>query len=122
MRILIAEDEFLITATIEETLENAGAEVVTAATLDAAIGAAEHEKVLSAAILDIRLGRQTTESVVDALSARAVPVVFYSGQPLPMSMKDKYPTLKILIKPARQSELVTAIAEAIDTGSSSSHH
>ncbi len=112
MRILIAEDEFLIAATIEETLENAGAEVVATATLEAATRVAQSEG-FSAAILDMRLGRQTTETVVDLLSARGVPLVVYTGEPLPASVRANHPNLKMLSKPARQAELVAAILETM---------
>jgi DNA-binding NtrC family response regulator len=105
MRILIADDEFLIAVTIEETLRDAGAEIVTAATLPAAMKTANDEP-LSAALLDVRLGRHTTEAVADALAARGVPFVFYSGQAPPDRMREKHPDAKILIKPTKQEAIV----------------
>ena len=86
LRILVADDKFLIAVTIEETLRDAGAEILSAATLPAALKTANEEQ-LSAALLDVRLGRQTSEAVADALAARAVPFVFYSGQSLPDRMR-----------------------------------
>jgi DNA-binding NtrC family response regulator len=105
MRILVADDEFLIAVTIEESLCDAGAEVVTAATLTAAMKTASDEP-LSAALLDVRLGRQTTEAVADVLAARGVPFVFYSGQAPPDHMREKHPKAKVLIKPTKQEEIV----------------
>ena len=112
MRILVADDEYLIAVTIEETLREAGADVVSAATLPAALKAAQ-DRSLSIAILDVRLGRQTTEAVADVLSAQGTPFMFYSGQTLPDSVRSKYPTVKMLIKPVRQAVFVTAVVEAI---------
>ena len=108
MRILIADDEFLIAVVIEETLREAGAEIVIAATLEAALKEASDEP-LSAALLDVRLGRQTTEAVADVLAARAVPFIFYSGQALPDAVRRKHPDAKILTKPVKQSAFVEAM-------------
>ena len=110
MRILVADDEYLIAVTIEETLCDAGAEIVSASTLAAALKSASDD-LLTAAVLDVRLGRQTTETVADVLAARAVPFVFYSGQALPDSMRDKHPDAKVLIKPTKQSAFVEVMVK-----------
>jgi CheY-like chemotaxis protein len=111
MRILVADDEFLIAVAIEDSLRDAGAEIVSAATVPAAMAAAADEK-LSAAILDVRMGRQTTEGVADRLAARAVPFLFYSGHTLPDSIREKHPNAKVLLKPTRQHAIVEAILSA----------
>jgi CheY-like chemotaxis protein len=112
MRILVADDEFLIAVTIEDMLREAGAEIVTAATLPAAMKATEDQR-FTAAILDVRLGRSTSETVADRLAARGVPVVFYSGQALPESLRHKHPDAKVLTKPVRQSAFIDAVLEAV---------
>ncbi|HVZ10590.1 response regulator [Rhodopila sp.] len=112
MRILVADDEFLILVVIEETLQDAGAEVVSAATLADAMEAAE-DRSLSAAILDVRLGRHTTEAVAEILSERSVPFLFHSGQALPDSIRAKFPHARMLAKPVKQGAFVTAILEAV---------
>jgi CheY-like chemotaxis protein len=108
MRILVADDEYLIAVAIEETLSDAGAEIVSASTLAAALTNA-NDGLLTAAVLDVRLGRQTTEAVADVLAGRAVPFIFYSGQALPDSMRDKHPDVRVLIKPTKQSTFVEAM-------------
>jgi two-component sensor histidine kinase len=108
LRILVADDEFLIAVTIEDTLRDAGAEILSAATLSAALKTA-NEEPLSAALLDVRLGRQTSEAVADALAAREVPFVFYSGQSLPDRMREKHPNARVLSKPTRQEAFVEAM-------------
>ncbi len=112
MRILVADDEFFIAMVIEETLRDAGADIVIAATLSAALKEANGAP-LSAALLDVRLGRETTEAVADALAARAIPFIFYTGQSLPDAMLKKHPTAKVLIKPVRQSTFVGAIIDIV---------
>jgi CheY-like chemotaxis protein len=108
LRILIADDEFLIAVTIEETLRDAGAETITAGTLREALKSAT-EAPLSAALLDVRLGRDTTETVADALAARAIPFIFYSGQSLPDHMRAKHPDVRVLVKPIKQDTFVQAL-------------
>ena len=112
MRILVADDEFLIAIFVEETLRDAGAEIVSAATLAAAMKATE-DLSLSGAILVVRLGRETTEAAADILSARGVPLVFCTGQGLPDSMRTKFPRAKILTKPVKQSAFVDAILKVV---------
>lgn len=51
MRVLVVDDEFLIAVAIEETLKDAGAAIVSAATLPEALKIATEEP-LSAALLD----------------------------------------------------------------------
>lgn len=105
MRILLAEDEFLILACIEDVFREAGAEILSAATLQAAMKIATGEP-LSAAVLDVRLGRQSTETVADALAAREIPFFFYTGQALPEQISVKYPEAPVLPKPSKLEALV----------------
>lgn len=110
LRILVADDEFLIAVCIEEALGNAGAEVVTVATLSAALKSATDE-LLSAALLDVRLGRQTTETVADLLAARGVPFVFYTGQELPDHIRQKHPDARVLAKPSKLAAFVETMRQ-----------
>jgi DNA-binding NtrC family response regulator len=111
MRILVADDEFLIAVTIEETLSDAGAKIVGASTLAAALKTANDESI-AAAVLDVRLGLQTTETVADTLAARGVPFILNTGQSLPDSIHDKRPDVAVLIRPADQGAFVDAVLKA----------
>jgi hypothetical protein len=62
----------------------------------------------SVVILDVRLGRQTTEQAAEMLAAKGVLFVFYSGQALPESMRNKFPGAKVLTKPLNESAVVAA--------------
>jgi DNA-binding NarL/FixJ family response regulator len=108
-RILVADDEFLIAIDIVETLAEAGAEVVgPCTTLAQTLKAAQHED-LSAATLDIRLGRETTEAVAAVLADRGIPFLFYSGQALPESVEARWPGSRVISKPADQEVLLNAL-------------
>jgi DNA-binding response OmpR family regulator len=110
MRILVVDDEFLIATNIEMALSDAGAEVVSVSTISAALLGAEAE-ILSAAILDYRLGRRTTEAVADILAGRGVPFIFHSGQALPDDVRARYPNVRVLPKPIGMSAFVEGIRE-----------
>ncbi|HVB89869.1 MAG TPA: response regulator [Beijerinckiaceae bacterium] len=111
MRILIVDDEFLIALSLEETFRDAGAEIVSALTLNAALTIAQKD-ALTAAVLDVRMGQRTTEMVADVLAERGVPFIFYSGQSLPQSMRDKFPEAKVLAKPANQDAFIAVLVAA----------
>ncbi|ACP27243.1 putative response regulator receiver protein [Sinorhizobium fredii NGR234] len=112
-RVLIAEDEVLIALDIEAAFRDAGAEVLSPCmTLSAALDAARNEAV-SLAVLDVRLGRETTEDVSDVLAERGIPFLFYSGQRLPAEMQEKCRDAVMVDKPASQQDLVDAAAKLL---------
>ncbi|MFM9862823.1 MAG: response regulator [Micropepsaceae bacterium] len=78
-RVLLVEDEALIALELEATLDAAGFDVVEhAATLAAAIGAAE-SAVIDAAVLDVSLARQQVWPAAKILLDRGIPILFLTG-------------------------------------------
>jgi len=108
LRILIAEDEFLISIALEDTLREAGADCLTAGNVRLALKDIAEEK-LSAALLDVRLGRQTTEEVADSLAALGIPFMFYSGHGLPDEMRERHPGAEVLLKPVTPRAMIEAV-------------
>src|SRR5512144_3230685 len=79
-RVLVVEDEAIIGFELQATFTDAGAQVIgPSLTLTEAFALASHEN-LSAAVLDIRLGRETIGPVARHLAARGIPFLFYTGQ------------------------------------------
>ncbi len=77
-KILLVEDEPLISAITEEWLSELGHEVVgPAADLASALKLADTP--IDAAIVDVSLGRQSGYPLADILTARGVPFVFATG-------------------------------------------
>jgi CheY-like chemotaxis protein len=77
-RILVVDDEPLISAMTEEWLSDLGHVVVGPAhSLAAALELAEMD--LDAAIVDVALGKDKSYPLADALSARGVPFALMSG-------------------------------------------
>ena len=82
-RILVVEDEPLVSMLVEDELRGAGAEVVgPVPTVSEALGlveAAAADGGISAAVLDINLQGQAVVPVADRLAALGVPFLFATG-------------------------------------------
>ena len=77
-RILVIEDEPLVSAITEEWIAELGHEVVgPAANLDAALALAATP--IDGAIIDVSLGRQSGYPAAELLATRGVPFVFATG-------------------------------------------
>jgi DNA-binding response OmpR family regulator len=96
-RILVVDDEPLISAMTEDWLSELGHVVVGPAyNLAAALKLAETD--LDAAIVDVSLGHEKSYPLADALSARGVPFALATGYG-PEGIEPKYRTGSTLGKP-----------------------
>jgi CheY-like chemotaxis protein len=78
-RILVLDDEPLVTMLVEDWLAELGCEVVGPAhSVQEALDYAGNA-LLDAAILDVNLGGQNSFSVADALRQRGIPFAFITG-------------------------------------------
>jgi DNA-binding response OmpR family regulator len=108
-RILVAEDEVLIAIELKSVLCDAGADVVgPMLTVRDALAAASQVD-LSAAILDITLGRSSIVPVARILTSRGIPFVFYTGQADVRTVAAEWPDRKILAKPVMPRVLVDTL-------------
>lgn len=79
LRVLVVEDEMMVSMLIEDMLTDLGCHVVgPAARLDEALSLAEHAE-LDCAVLDVNLGGQSTFPVADLLRAKGAPFAFATG-------------------------------------------
>lgn len=111
-RILVADDEFMIAADLEFVLRNAGADVRLAATLDEALRSATDDE-LNVALLDVRLGTTSSLHVAEKLTEREIPFIFFSGQILPPTIREKFPDARALMKPVDYGKVLDAISELL---------
>lgn len=80
LRVLVAEDEYLVADDLRRELEAAGADVLgPAESVQAALNLLAAHGDVDLAILDVNLGGETVEPVADALHSRAVRFVFATG-------------------------------------------
>jgi DNA-binding response OmpR family regulator len=112
-RILVADDEVLIALDVEATIREAGAEVVGPCTTLSDAEKVARSETIDAAVLDIRLGEETTDCIVQELTQRGIPFVFYSGQSL-SNMTGRWTNPpRVLVKPVPQLVLVEAVAQLL---------
>jgi CheY-like chemotaxis protein len=108
--VLLVEDDALCALDLSEHLEAAGWSVVgPAASVDQAMAAFRSTRC-DIAVLDINLGRDTSEPVARALSECSTPFVVVSGystEQLPCAYRDA----PLLTKPVNPNALVAALTK-----------
>ncbi len=78
-RILVVEDEALISTMVEDMLTSIGISVIgPATTILSALELVEKE-IIDAAVLDVNVRGQTVEPVAERLMAKGVPILFATG-------------------------------------------
>jgi DNA-binding response OmpR family regulator len=110
--VLIVEDDFLIFLGVELILSEAGASVAAhCPTLAEArtFIAAQPPDGHFVAVLDIRIGAETSLTLAREMRERAIPFLFYSGQGDWQSVKDQFPEAPLLSKPAHPETLVEVV-------------
>jgi DNA-binding response OmpR family regulator len=108
MRVLIAEDEFLVGIQLEEDLRSAGCSIVGPfSTLEMATRAARGEH-FDLAILDINLNGNMVYPLADELSARGVPFIFLSGY-ISADLPDRFRKSPQITKPHDPAVLIKEI-------------
>lgn len=100
-RLLVVEDEPLITLELQNLLEWESATIFAASCVSKALQLADAH-VLSVGIIDIRLGQQEADPICEALDRRQVPFVFYTGNPDPL--RDRWPAAPVIGKPVLDQE------------------
>lgn len=108
--ILVVDDEPLILLDVAQALETAGATVLMASNIDAAMRHAEQAS-LSGAVLD-----WVGTGLCPRLSERGLPFLFYSGRPASEFAGWHAPVVE---KPAKPEEIIMALERLLyDTSSS----
>jgi DNA-binding NtrC family response regulator len=112
-RVLVVEDDFIILVELESILIDAGAQIAgLCRTVKDALAVIDHDG-LAAAILDVRLGRETVAPVAQELSKRGIPFFFYTGQADMDSIRMEWPECKIVSKPAHSCDILAAFADML---------
>jgi DNA-binding response OmpR family regulator len=109
-RVLVVEDEPAVAATIADLLTEADGIVIGPATSLVAAQKLLSEGVpFDAALLDLNLGDGNVTPVLEALAARGVPAVVYTGGEVPESVRKRHPNLIALTKPVPPARLVVEL-------------
>lgn len=112
LRVLIVEDEAMLTIFLEDVLTDAGCEVIaTASRLEEAM-----EKAASlsfdVAMLDVNLNGKQSLPVADKLASRGIPFVFATGYG--SKLPSTAPEAPVLRKPFELDELQHALGKAVE--------
>ena len=107
--ILLVEDELFIQMDIQQGLEEAGARVCAAQTIQEALELLDAEPI-TASILDFKLGGGTADDLCHQLTARKIPFVIYSGY---TNVEGECSKWDIVQKPADTGELVTRVLRVL---------
>jgi DNA-binding NtrC family response regulator len=112
-RVLVVEDEALIALGISEMLTDAeGVPVGPAASIREARQLIRNVAVLDAAVLDVNLADGSVTPILEALSARGIPTVIYTGGVVPEDVR-RHPDLIALSKPVLPAWLIGELRKAI---------
>jgi CheY-like chemotaxis protein len=109
-RLLVAEDNPIIAADLEQVLEDEGATVLSAWSVIQALRLTQ-APALSAAVIDVELGTENAEPVCEALSQRRVPFVFYTASPDWSS--SRWSAVPFVSKPAPDPVIIGALKYAL---------
>jgi CheY-like chemotaxis protein len=113
LRVLVVEDEALITMLLEDMLDEFGCQVVgPAATIAEALSLIE-VAMIDVALLDLNLGRgETTYDLAGRLGRRKVPFAFVTGIDA-QAMQDPYKNSPTLGKPFRLGDLERVLTHLV---------
>ena len=112
-RILIVEDEPLVAMDIQFSIEKAGGTVGgPAASCDSAF-AVLREFPVHAAILDFNLAEGDSTAVAEALDAKRIPILFYTGGGIVNTVRDRWPHVRVLMKPCRPGSIIDALQQVL---------
>jgi CheY-like chemotaxis protein len=115
-RVLVVEDEALVAATISELLTEAeGVPVGPVSTVGEARQLLKEGTILDAALLDVNLSDGPVTPVLEALSARGIPTMVYTGGVVPEGIRQRHPDLVALSKPVLPARLVGELRKLIGT-------
>jgi CheY-like chemotaxis protein len=106
--ILIVEDEPLIALEVHAAFSAAGASITSAADTEEALRMI-NAPGLSAAVVDINLGRGDCTTVCERLSRNGIPFVFYTGDARPHILL-RWPDAPVLTKLVDKERIVAVVA------------
>jgi CheY-like chemotaxis protein len=110
--VLVVEDEFLIALDLQEALRSAGARVVSAGYVEAGLYMSDHP-ALSAAVVDLRLGKGDGLTICQRLQRLGIPFVVHTAYSAE-DVRQRCPNAPIIRKPARPELIIAALMSVLD--------
>jgi|SRR5437764_7558944 len=113
VRVLVVEDDAILLMELEEILQEAGAEIVGHCRTVADALASVDKNGISAAVLDVRIGKDTIAPVARQLGRRGTPFFFYTGQVGSDPALEEWRGCKVVAKPAQAHTIVAAVIDLL---------
>ena len=114
LRVLVLEDEYLIALDVEQMCRDHGAEdVVILRRLDELADDPLAVSGFQLAIVDVRLGGDTTLEFARQLAANRIPFVFATGYAETEQLFEAFPGVAVIGKPYSSDVLIAALCAAI---------
>jgi DNA-binding response OmpR family regulator len=113
VRILVAEDEFIVAFDLCDTVKEAGFEVEGPHSEISTAMLAVQKSRPDLAILDVRLEDGDSFKLAEALMAEDVPVIFHSGQFSPDEVRRRFPSAIACSKPCPPTVMLDKVREAL---------
>lgn len=115
-RVLVVEDDAILAMELALILRDAGADIAgPCGTVAEALAVSARTLDIAAAVLDVRLGRETIAPVARLLASHGTPFVFCTGQIARDPTLADWPDCRIIAKPADASALVGAVADLLSS-------
>ena len=117
LRVLVVEDEALVSMLLEDMLEELGCAVLGPAARPAeALALVGRSAAVDAALLDLNLGGERSHAVADALAARGVPFAFVGGHGPGAAQGSRLAGAPVLGKPFGRPALEAMLAQLASGG------
>ena len=115
LKVLVLEDETLVSMMVEDMLSDLGCEVVGPfARLDSALAFAnDGEPKVDIALLDVNLGGERSFPLAEVLSGKGVPFVFTTGYD-DAGMPEAWRGRPALRKPFTMAEMALALRQTVE--------
>lgn len=110
-RIVVVEDDPIVSLDLDFTLSEAGA-IVVGPFADTATALAG-EGLADAAVLDVNLGAGSVFPLAERLDRAGVPILFHTGYWDVTWLRRMFPHAEILPKPSLPEEIVTSLGELL---------
>src|SRR5918997_3327768 len=109
-RVLVVEDEAIVAGDISEAIREAeGVVLGPCAGTREARALLKGDTLVDVAVLDVNVSDGPITPVLEALHARNIPTLVYTGGALPEDVRRRHPDLTVLSKPVRPARLVAEL-------------
>jgi CheY-like chemotaxis protein len=110
-RVLVVEDEFVVSLSIAQILQDAGFDVVGPAMSVSMALMLKQQVGFDVAVLDVNLHNGTAEPLAERLKLRGIPFVVLTGNQ-PDQLPAVFSSAPMLSKPVRPAALIAALLAA----------